>query len=224
MKSRNRIAIVITSFNSENYIEGAINSVLAQKLSPDEFIIIDNGSTDNTQRISEKFSIPFFKQIVGQVGESRNLGIRNTTAPLIKFLDADDFLTVNALEDLHRGYVESGADFIYGKNLNFVAEMASNLQQKSFAHTSSPIFTAMALNSLLQRSSFTKYGLPDQDNYSWNRWLTKAKASGLNMHRIEEVVGQRRIHDSNVSHDNSSKRELFELIASNIKTRRSKDV
>jgi glycosyltransferase involved in cell wall biosynthesis len=218
MKSGRGIAVVITTFNSENYLEEAIKSVFAQNLLPDEFVIIDNGSTDDTQRISEKFSIPYFIQTEGQVGESRNMGIRNTTAPLIKFLDGDDFLMTNALEDLYHGYLASNSELVYGKNLNFVDFKGVDQDQKSFEHTITPIHTAMSLNSLLQRSCFTKYGLPDQDNHSWNRWLMKAKASGLTMHRIEEVVGQRRIHDSNISHNAASKRELFELIATNLKS------
>lgn len=218
------IALILTTFNSENFLEDSIKSVFSQKLLPNEFIIIDNGSSDSTQSIANQHSIPFFVQRDGLVGESRNLGLIKTNSPLIKFLDGDDILADSALFDLHAGFQSSHADLVYGQNLNFVDRTESEENQKSFAHTSNPIHTAMVLNSLLTRLSFAKYGLPDQDNYSWNRWLTKAKNSGLNMHKIDELVGHRRIHDSNISHEESAKKELFNLIATNLKQKKTNDV
>ncbi len=218
------IALILTTFNSEKFLEDSIKSVTTQKLLPDEFIIIDNGSIDSTQSIADHHSIPFLVQRHGLVGESRNLGLSKTNSPLIKYLDGDDILAENALFDLHEGFQRANADLIYGKNLNFVDREESEENQKSFAHTSNPIHTAMVLNSLISRSSFTKYGLPDQDNHSWNRWLTKAKNAGLKMHKIEALVGHRRIHDSNISHEELAKKELFNLIASNLKEKKSNNV
>jgi glycosyltransferase involved in cell wall biosynthesis len=217
------IALIITTFNSEKYLEEVINSALSQTRHPAELIVVDNGSVDATQSISERYGIPFFVQTVGLVGESRNLGVSITQSPFIKFLDGDDLLEKGALADLLAGHQVSGADLIYGQNVNFLNRMDENLGVKNFAHTEKPIHSATVLNSLIPRETFHKYGLPDQDNHSWNRWIVNSKIAGLKMHKIQDVVGYRRIHDSNISHAEVSKRELFELIASNLKGRKSKD-
>jgi len=217
------IALIITTFNSEKYLDEAINSALSQTRHPAELIVVDNGSVDATQSISERYGIPFFVQTAGLVGESRNLGVSITQSPFIKFLDGDDVLEKGALADLLAGHQVSGADLIYGQNVNFLNRVDENLDAKNFAHTGKPIHSATVLNSLIPRETFHKYGLPDQDNHSWNRWIVNSKIAGLHMHKIQDVVGYRRIHDSNMSHAEVSKRELFELIASNLKGRKSKD-
>ena len=223
MTTKMSIALIITTFNSEKYLEEVINSALSQTRHPAELIVVDNGSVDATQSISERYGIPFFVQTVGLVGESRNLGVSITQSPFIKFLDGDDLLEKGALADLLAGHQVSGADLIYGQNVNFLNRMDENLDAKNFAHTEKPIHSATVLNSLIPRETFHKYGLPDQDNHSWNRWIVNSKIAGLHMHKIQDVVGYRRIHDSNISHAEVSKRELFELIASNLKGRKSKD-
>jgi glycosyltransferase involved in cell wall biosynthesis len=217
------IALIITTFNSEKYLEEVINSALSQTRHPAELIVVDNGSADATQSISERYGIPFFVQTVGLVGESRNLGVSITQSPFIKFLDGDDLLEKGALADLLAGHQVSGADLIYGQNVNFLNRMDENLGVKNFAHTEKPIHSATVLNSLIPRETFHKYGLPDQDNHSWNRWIVNSKIAGLKMHKIQDVVGYRRIHDSNISYSQESKRELFELIAINLKDKKPQD-
>lgn len=220
MTTKAPIAVIITTFNSEKYLDEAINSALSQTSRPAELIVVDNGSADATQSISERYGIPFFVQMVGLVGESRNLGLENTKSLFIKFLDADDVLAKSALADLLAGQQASKADLIYGQNINFLNQLDENQEAKNFAHTEKPIHSATVLNSLIPRETFHKYGLPDQDNHSWNRWIVSSKSAGLKMHKIQDVVGYRRIHDSNISHAQESKRELFELIASNLKDRK----
>jgi glycosyltransferase involved in cell wall biosynthesis len=223
MKIPSDIALIITTFNSEEFVSAAIDSVKSQTVAPTELIIIDNGSVDSTQSIASKYGIPFIVQTDGLVGASRNLGIRSTHSPLIKFLDGDDILINNALEDLYTGYSNSNAELIYGKNINFINQSDTDPDNKLFAHLDNPIHSAVVSNSLIQRSSFLKYGFPDQDNHSWNRWLVNSKRLGLTMHKIDNVVSRRRIHDSNVSHDELAKKELFNLIASNLKNKNAEN-
>ena len=86
-------SVIIPTFNQSRYLEKAINSVLLQKKNY-EIIIIDNFSTDNTETIVKKYkesNIKYFKlNNYGIIGKSRNLGIKNSDAPWIAFLDSDD--------------------------------------------------------------------------------------------------------------------------------------
>ena len=97
------ISVIIASYNREDFIAEAIQSVIDQHYDGIvEIIISDDGSTDNTLEICESFSKnikedikivrkPFYCNKQG-VSSTRNRGIRKSTQPLISFLDSDDFL------------------------------------------------------------------------------------------------------------------------------------
>ena len=214
------IAVIITTFNSERFINDAIQSVMRQSILPEEIIVIDNGSSDTTESIVKGLGISFQVQTTGQVGASRNLGIKLTKSPFIKFLDADDLLEINALELLYNASLASSSDFIYGKIINFVDPIIDNskLNSKRFIHTQSPLYSMVTLSSLVAREVFTQYGLPESDNQSWNRWYIVARSKRMAISRIDAIIGKRRIHDSNISHDKTAKSELFNWIALKMKS------
>jgi glycosyltransferase involved in cell wall biosynthesis len=97
------ISIIIPLYNKENYINRAIESVLNQDYTNFEIIIIDDGSTDNSETIVKKYSdvrIKYIKQKNQGVSSARNKGILNANYDYIAFLDADDEWLKNHLSDL----------------------------------------------------------------------------------------------------------------------------
>lgn len=90
------ISIVIPAYNVENYITAALDSVEKQSVLPDEVILIDDGSTDETLKIARNFKLSIPYQVVsiknqGQ-GNARNLGISLSSSEYIYFFDSDDLL------------------------------------------------------------------------------------------------------------------------------------
>jgi glycosyltransferase involved in cell wall biosynthesis len=219
MTDKAHICVIITTFNSEKFVSEAIESVINQNLAPKEIIVVDNGSTDSTRTRVKSFGIPFYTQTKGRVGESRNLGIRQTISPFIKFLDADDLLKPHALESLHASLEIEESLFVYGRNLNFVDLTYPPLGSGLFAHTEIPIHSPTTLNSMVHRDVFMTFGLPEEDNFSWARWITKAKSDGLHLLKVEEVVGLRRIHNENLSLSENSKLELLKLARAQVSHR-----
>lgn len=89
------VSVIIAAYNAEKYIRQAIESVLIQNI-PLEVIIINDASTDNTEKIIyEYLHLNFFKYIKNNtnigVAKSRNKGIRMSQGEYIAFLDADDW-------------------------------------------------------------------------------------------------------------------------------------
>ncbi|HSA05956.1 MAG TPA: glycosyltransferase [Candidatus Gastranaerophilales bacterium] len=87
------ISIIIPAYNAENYIKNAINSVLNQTYQNFEIIIINDGSTDNTENVIKQFDdtrIKYFYQENQGVSSARNKGIELSQGEYIAFLDADD--------------------------------------------------------------------------------------------------------------------------------------
>lgn len=101
-----QITIIIPVHNEERYLSACLESVLEQKGVEYEVIVIDDCSTDSTPQILEEFTkrqnrikIIKNKKNIGQ-GLSRNIGLENANGRYILFLDADDYLEINALADL----------------------------------------------------------------------------------------------------------------------------
>ncbi len=98
-----KFSIVIPTYNRAWCIERAISSVLKQNFQDWEMIIVDDGSTDNTKKVLEKYlnkykNIKYFYKENGGVGSARNLGIKKAQGDYLIFLDSDDELTKNALK------------------------------------------------------------------------------------------------------------------------------
>jgi glycosyltransferase involved in cell wall biosynthesis len=98
-QSMNRplISVVIPTYNCESYIAEAIESVLRQNYVELELIIVNDGSTDGTLAVCERFGscVYVISQHNQGVASARNTGIRAANGSVIGFLDADDLWTDN---------------------------------------------------------------------------------------------------------------------------------
>lgn len=88
-------SIIIPTYNRAGLIGLTINSILNQSYGNFEIIIVDDGSTDNTEEIIKKINhqkIIYLKQKNTERGAARNLGISYATGEYITFVDSDDLL------------------------------------------------------------------------------------------------------------------------------------
>ena len=94
-----RVSVVIPTYNYGKYISEAVESVLAQTYTDIEIIVVDDGSTDQTPQILDKYTgaIRCIRQQNLGASEARNRGIRESTGDVIAFLDADDKWISNKL-------------------------------------------------------------------------------------------------------------------------------
>ena len=95
-----KISAIIPAYNSQDYILDAIHSIQNQTHPVDEIIVIDDGSTDNTQQTLENQTsgIKYIKQKNQGPSAARNTGIKAAQGDWIAFLDADDQWTPNKIE------------------------------------------------------------------------------------------------------------------------------
>lgn len=87
-----RISVVIPTYNAAAYIGRAIRSVQCQTYPVHEILVVDDGSTDETERIVSEYStgVTYIRQSNAGVAVARNKGIHAATGEWIAFLDADD--------------------------------------------------------------------------------------------------------------------------------------
>lgn len=97
-------SIVITVYNKENFVGETLESVLKQTYTDFEIIIVNDGSTDNSETVIQTFKdsrIQYFFQKNEGVAKARNFGIEKAQGDYVCFLDADDYWNSNFLETMH---------------------------------------------------------------------------------------------------------------------------
>lgn len=98
-----KVSVVMPVYNAEPYLRDSIDSVLNQTLTDFEFIIIDDGSTDNSKAIIQEYNDSRIKLIENNHDfiESLNKGMRLSKAPYIARMDADDIMMKDRLNIQH---------------------------------------------------------------------------------------------------------------------------
>ena len=112
-----KISIIIPVYNSENYIERCMESLVNQTLEDIEIIVVDDGSTDNSYSILERFAkkdsrIKIIQQENAKQGAARNNGLRNALGDYITFVDIDDWISLDFCEKMLSTIEKTGADFV----------------------------------------------------------------------------------------------------------------
>ncbi|MEK6288255.1 MAG: glycosyltransferase [Acidobacteriota bacterium] len=94
------VSIVIPTYNSARYLVEAVKSVLAQTFRDFEVLVVDDGSTDETETLMRRYGTPvrYIRQNNGGVAAARNRGIKESCGRYIAFLDADDTWYPDKLE------------------------------------------------------------------------------------------------------------------------------
>jgi len=108
------VSVIIPTYNSANYIEETVQSVFAQIYTDYEVIVINDGSTDHTLDILEKYKdrLTVLTKSNGGPASARNEGIRESNGQFIAFLDADDIWKPNKLE-LQVAFMQQNRDIGY---------------------------------------------------------------------------------------------------------------
>jgi glycosyltransferase involved in cell wall biosynthesis len=187
-----KTSFIVTVFNEEENVEKLLESLLAQTKMPDEVVVVDGGSFDETVRKIEMCKHKFVKRDVkfrvitkrGNRSEGRNEAIKNSTGDIILCSDAGCVLSKNWVESISQPF-EDGVDVVSGyyKGLSktlfqkclapYVLIMPDRLDPKNFLPaTRSVAFT---------RSIWDKIGrfdekLSNNEDYAFSRKLKKSGA------------------------------------------------
>jgi len=107
------ISIVTPCYNAENFIKQCIESVLAQDYSNFEFIIVDDGSTDNSVNVIEQYALKDQRIVLisqknsGKPSIARNRGIKQSSGDILTFIDADDTMLPTKLSSVAAAFTEN---------------------------------------------------------------------------------------------------------------------
>lgn len=101
-----KISIIVPVYNTEKFLEKCLNSLINQTLKDIEIICINDGSTDKSLQILEKFAnkdkrIQIINQTNSGLSVARNIGIKKAKGEYIGFVDSDDWVDLNFFEQLY---------------------------------------------------------------------------------------------------------------------------
>lgn len=101
-----KISVIVPVYNTEKYIKKCLDSIINQTYSNIEIIIINDGSTDNSELIINEYlkeypdKIKYYKKENGGLSDARNYGVTKATGDYICFVDSDDYIDINLFESL----------------------------------------------------------------------------------------------------------------------------
>ena len=103
-----KISVIVPIYNVEQYLYQCIDSIIAQTYTNLEIILVDDGSTDSSGEICDKYASVDCRIVVihkknGGLSEARNAGINVATGDYIGFVDSDDYI----FPDTYRGMIEA---------------------------------------------------------------------------------------------------------------------
>ena len=115
---KTKVSVIVPIYNAEMYIDKCIQSIINQTLRDIEIILVDDGSTDRSFEISNKYAkkderIKIIKQKNKGVGAARNYGVSIATGKFITFIDSDDFVEIDMLEILYNAAINNNCDIIF---------------------------------------------------------------------------------------------------------------
>lgn len=124
------ISIIIPCYNAEKTIKRCLESVISQTYKNIEIVIINDGSTDKTDSIIKKYindnRIKYYNRSNHGIGKTRNFGIKEATGEYITFLDSDDYLPNDAIDNLYKLAQKNKLDLVvsdyYVDNKNIKSE------------------------------------------------------------------------------------------------------
>ena len=100
------ISVIVPVYNTEKYLDRCIQSILSQTYTDFELLLIDDGSTDSSGAICDKYAeqdsrVRVFHKENGGVSSARNMGLDNAKGEWITFVDSDDLVSASYLNNLY---------------------------------------------------------------------------------------------------------------------------
>ena len=110
-----KLTVIVAAYNVEKYIEKCLESLLNQTYKNLEILVVNDGSTDNTKQIIEKYekkseNLKLLNKENGGLSSARNFGLQNTETEYVTFVDGDDYLELNTYEVIMKKVEEEKTD------------------------------------------------------------------------------------------------------------------
>lgn len=196
------VSVIIPTYNRAHVIGRALDSVLQQSYEPIEIIVVDDGSTDNTQSVLVPYAdrITYIHQENGGAAKARNTGIKACTGDFINFLDSDDKFLPDKLAKQMQYFTDHpqtdvvlcGLRFLNAKTEELESEVTELPVDNLFIHflevgTVGLLYPHQAVlrKKVIEKSGFFDEKLPIREEQEfWSRVMLSGSQIGM----VNEVL------------------------------------
>ncbi len=115
---KKKISVIVPVYNVELYLDKCLNSIVSQDFDDYEIVIVNDGSTDNSQKIIDKYVkqypnlVKSFEKVNGGLSSARNYGIKNSIGKYLMFVDSDDYIDQSALKKIYNCVLKDDSDIV----------------------------------------------------------------------------------------------------------------
>ena len=214
------VSVVIPVYNSEKFLEECLDSILTQTYQNIEIIAVDDGSTDSSPDILERYSdkINIISQKNQGLASALNLGISKMKGDWFKWFSPDDVMYSNTIEILIDEAKNPPSTILYS-NWNIIDETGNILREfheSNYNELSEFDFNLRLLDgqqinvntTLIPAIFLKKYGIRELDEpvaIDYDFFLRSALLHDVRFHLISQPLVKYRIHSDQLSHKNISK-------------------
>ena len=133
------VSVILPVFNGEKYLNVCLDSICKQTLSNIEIICVNDGSTDNTLSILEKYSskdqrIKIISTENNGQGSARNIALNYASGEYIAFVDADDWISNDALYLLYNDAKSRNLDMLFYQMINYMEYSGDYVETDLYNH------------------------------------------------------------------------------------------
>ncbi|WP_341936715.1 glycosyltransferase family 2 protein [Marinimicrobium sp. C2-29] len=179
------VSVVVASYNMGQYLQSAVDSVLQQEWEPIEVVVVDDGSTDNTEAVMQQYAsdsrVTYIKNENQGQPKAKNCGIRHTSGDYIAFCDADDLWEPYKLTVQMPLFDDPDVGIVYSE--------VSNIDEHDQRYETPPAYTRYTGNvtnelltknfvpfgtAVVRRACIEKNGVFDEQfrmGIDWDLWL-----------------------------------------------------
>ena len=226
MSENIKISIIIPVFNAEKYLSETLDSIICDKFiakypEKSEILLIDNGSTDNSDKIIKKYAktCPAIKYLnCSEKGAAavRNFGVRKSRGEYIWYIDSDDLIAKNAVHDLISAADKANADIVTfgieqfwdtGRTFSFhaIKNTEEHWRKHFVRHGFGPWQIFIRRNLIMENNLFFPEGIIHEDMALMPAFAIFAKSATF----IDRTLYHYRQHDNSVLHSGTwDKRQL----------------
>jgi glycosyltransferase involved in cell wall biosynthesis len=204
MGSVGLVSVIIPCYNHGRFLSEAIESVLTSTYNHHEIIIVDDGSTDNTREIAERYAKKFPNVHYNYLDNSgpsvaRNLGIRNSAGEYILPLDADDKISDRYIEKAIQVLQNDRNIKLVYCDAEFFGQKSGKWELKRFSLKKLALRNMIFSCAMYRKSDYDIAGGYDEKlihgHEDWDFWISLLKNGGQ-VHKLKSFIGfYYRIHE-----------------------------
>ena len=165
------VSIIVPIYNMEKFMRKCIDSLLSQTFKNFELLLVDDGSTDNSPAICDKYilkdrRVRVFHKSNGGLSDARNFGLNYAKAEYSIFADPDDWVSPDGLDKLYAKAIETGADMVMCDiwhedqyTRHYRTQKPSNLNHETVLRELFQNLEGFTVNKLIKTSLYKKFAI-----------------------------------------------------------------